>query len=302
MKTLLLTGATGFVGRNILPILKEHCAVSTLGRACGNDIAVDLSREVPDLKNHFDIVVHAAGKAHSVPRTDAEARAFFDANLGGTKNLCEALERVGVPKAFVFISTVAVYGCESGEDISEESPLAGITPYAKSKIEAEQFLQAWCSRNNVILTILRPSLIAGADAPGNLGAMVRGMKSRKYLRIGKGSARKSIVMVEDLAHLTLLAAYRGGIFNACADEAPSFAELEKSIAAQLGKKEPLAIPLWVAKIMALCGNCCFGKAPIDSSRLRKIMATLTFSNQKARKELGWVPSEIIKSYKITASR
>ena len=301
MKTLLLTGATGFVGRNILPILKKSHAVSTLGRACGNDIFVDLSRGLPEFKTRFDIVVHAAGKAHSVPRTDAEAQAFFEANLGGTKNLCSALERAGVPKAFVFISTVAVYGRESGEGIAEESPLEGATPYAKSKIEAEQFLQAWCSRHNVILTILRPSLIAGADAPGNLGAMVRGMKSGKYLRIGKGTARKSIVMVEDLAHLALLAAYHGGVFNACASKAPSFAELEKSIADQLGKKEPFAIPLWIAKLMALCGDCSLGKAPIDSSRLKKITETLTFSNQKARKELGWVPAEIIKSYKITAS-
>lgn len=298
MKKLLLTGASGFVGKNILPILKEKYDTASLGRACENTIVADLSREVPALETHFDVVVHAAGKAHCVPRTAAEVQAFFDVNLTGTKNLCLALERVGVPKSFVFISTVAVYGCESGEEIAEDAPLSGTSPYAKSKIAAENFLRDWSTKNGVILTILRPSLIAGANAPGNLGAMVRGMRSGKYLRIGKGTARKSIVMVEDLAHLALLAASQGGTFNACASMAPSFAELEELIASQLGKKGPVAIPIWVAKCMALVGDCCFGKAPIDSARLKKITETLTFSNSKARSKLGWIPLEILENYKL----
>lgn len=43
-------------------------------------------------------------------------------NLQGTKNLCTALEQSGIPKSFIFISTVAVYGCDSGENITEEYP------------------------------------------------------------------------------------------------------------------------------------------------------------------------------------
>lgn len=299
MKKLLLTGASGFVGKNILPILAQNYAVATLGRGTENEIVADLSKDVPELSEKFDIVVHAAGKAHSVPRTSAEVQAFFDVNLTGTQNLCAALEKGGIPKAFVFISTVAVYGCESGEAIAETALLAGTSPYARSKIEAEEFLRGWSAKNKVLLTILRPSLIAGADAPGNLGAMVRGMKSGKYLRIGQGTARKSIVMVEDLARLVVLAEDKGGIFNACATQAPSFSELEKLIATQLGKKEPLAIPLWLAKSLAFVGDCCLGKAPIDSNRLKKITETLTFSNAKACRELGWKPSEILENYRIT---
>ena len=298
MKKLLLTGAAGFVGKNILPILSRSYEVATLGRGGENKIVADLSESVPDFDERFDVVVHAAGKAHCIPRTKEEVQAFFDVNLAGTQNLCFALEKSGMPKSFIFISTVAVYGRESGEDISENAPLAGTTPYAKSKIAAENFLQNWCAEHGVILTVLRPALIAGADAPGNLGTMVRGIKSGKYLRIGSGKARKSIVMVEDLARLVLLAEAKGGVFNACATEAPSFAELEKLIASQCGKKEPFAIPLWVAKIMARFGDCCFGKAPIDSSRLKKITETLTFSNAKARAELAWIPAEILENYRI----
>lgn len=296
MKKLLLTGAMGFVGKNVLPILASDYVVKTLGRSGENDIVADLSTGVPRINETFDIVYHAAGKAHSVPRTEAESKMFFDANLTGTQNLCVALERAGAPKAFIFISTVAVYGKEKGENISEECELAGTSPYAKSKISAEAFLKNWCEKHGVVLTILRPSLIAGTDAPGNLGAMVRGMKSGKYLRIGQGAARKSIVMVEDLARIVSLVSERGGVFNICATHAPSFAELEKLIARQLGKKEPVAIPIWLAKCLALAGDCCFGKAPIDSARLKKITETLTFSNAKARAELGWIPAEILENY------
>lgn len=300
-KKLLFTGAGGFVGRNAVPILRKNYEVFTLGRGDGNDFSADLSAGTPCFgAARFDVVFHAAGKAHSVPRTADEARRFFDVNLAGTRNLCRALDAAGTPRAFVFASTVAVYGREFGEDISEDHPLGGKTPYAESKIAAEEFLREWCAERDVVLTILRPSLIAGADAPGNLGAMVRGLRSGRYLRVGRGNARKSVVMVEDLARVVPLAENRGGVFNLCASYAPTLAELENLICAQLGKRPPRAIPFFAAKCLALAGDCLFGKAPIDSARLRKITGTLTFSSEKARRELNWRPLEILENYRISA--
>lgn len=78
----------------------------------------------------------------------------------------------GRTQGFDFISTVAVYGCEFGNLVTEEHPLEGNTPYARSKIMAEEYLTEWCRNNNVKLGILRPSLLAGKHALGNLGAMV----------------------------------------------------------------------------------------------------------------------------------
>ena len=75
-----------------------------------------------------------------MPKTEAERRAFYDINYQGTVNLCKAMENAGVPRAIVFVSTVAVYGCESGELITEECPLRGTSSYAKSKIMAERYL------------------------------------------------------------------------------------------------------------------------------------------------------------------
>ena len=102
------------------------------------------------------------------------------------------------------------------------SPLVGDSPYADSKIKAEEYLTNWCKEHNVILGILRPSLLAGKGAPGNLGAMVNGIRTGAYLSIAGGKARKSVLMVDDIAHLVPLVAEKGGVYNVCDDNNPSF--------------------------------------------------------------------------------
>ena len=295
---LLFTGASGFLGHNILPILKESYEVSTCGISPEDTIKANLAKEIPQLDKHYDIVLHACGKAHTVPRTDAEKKAFYDVNYQGTVNLCAALEKVGVPKSLIFISTVAVYGCESGEMITEDHPLNGNTPYAESKKMAEAYLTEWCSKHDVILGIMRPSLIAGVDAPGNLGAMVKGIKTGRYLSINHGKARKSVLMAEDIARLIPRLAEMGGIYNVCDSHNPSFGELEHLIATQLGKKDPVSVPYCIAKCLAVAGDLLGPKAPINSSKLKKITESLTFSNEKARKALNWEPLDVLHNYKI----
>lgn len=297
-KSLLFTGASGFLGNNILPLLNETYCVKTIGLTARDNYNINLASEVPLLNENYEIILHAAGKAHSVPKTESEKQVFFDVNLQGTKNLCAALEKHDVPKSFVFISTVAVYGLEYGEDITEESPLNGNSPYAKSKIQAEEFLINWCKKNDVVLSILRPSLIAGLNPPGNLGAMIHGIKTGKYFSISGGKARKSVLMVEDIASLLPLLVSKGGIYNVCDSEQPTFRDLEKVIALQLNKSLPFSIPFIIAKMIAILGDFIGEKAPINSLKLDKITKSLTFSNVKARKELGWEPTSVLKNYKI----
>lgn len=299
MQLLLFTGASGFLGANILPILKrEYAEVFTLGRLSGNDLIVNLAKEVPILPHRFDIILHAAGKAHMEPHTIEEEQAFYDVNYQGTVNLCHALEKVGVPKSFIFISTVAVYGCEEGELITEDHSTNGITPYARSKILAEQYLTDWCRNNSVILTILRPSLLAGVNAPGNLGAMVDGIKKGFYLNINGGKARKSIFMAQDIANLLPLVKDIGGVFNVCDTYQPTFGEIAISISKQLGVREPKSIPYWLAWCASQIGNFFGSRAPINSCKLRKITHSLTFSNDKIRQTLNWEPMDVLTNYKI----
>lgn len=298
MDKLLFTGGTGFLGKNVMPLLEKQYVVTTCGITPEDMIKANLAQVAPDLPEHYDVVLHAAGKAHVVPKTEAEKQLFYDINYTGTIHLCDALEKVGVPKALVFISTVAVYGCDFGEMITEEHPLEGETPYAKSKRMAEEYLTEWCEKHGVILGILRPSLLAGKNAPGNLGAMVNGVKKGFYMNIAGGKVIKSILMAEDIAHLLPLVAEKGGTYNVCDTRQPSFGELSISVAKQLGKGKPLNIPYWMAWCMAKVGDVLGSKAPINSYKLEKMTQSLTFSNEKARRELGWEPLDVLTNYKI----
>ena len=298
MKKLLFTGGTGFLGKNVMPILTQMYEVTTCGITSDDIIKANLVKEVPVLPEKYDVVLHAAGKAHVVPKTDEEKQAFYDVNYTGTIHLCDALEKVGAPKALIFISTVAVYGCEFGENIDEHHPLNGNTPYADSKIKAEEYLTRWCLDHQVRLSILRPSLLAGKNAPGNLGAMVNAIKKGFYMNIAGGKVVKSILMAEDIARLIPLLEEKGGIYNVCDTRQPSFGDISASVAKQLGKHRPISIPYWMAWCMAKVGDLLGSKAPINSYKLEKMTQSLTFSNQKARKELGWEPLDVLENYKI----
>lgn len=298
METLLFTGGSGFLGRNIKPILDKSYDVTTIGIMESDMIKADFVVNVPELPKRYDIVLHAAGKAHVYPKNEAEKQAFYDVNVKGTINLCQALEQVGVPRALVFISTMNVYGNKPGNMDTEDSrSLVGDSPYSDSKIQAEKYLTKWCRKNNVTLGILRPALLAGKGAPGNLGAMIRGISRGAYLSIDGGKARKSILMVDDIARLVPLVVEKGGIYNVCDDYNPRFGELEESIAKQLGKAKPVSIPYWLAKCMALLGDI-MTFLPINSARLEKIVTSDVWSNAKAKKELGWQPLDVLENYKI----
>ena len=298
MNKLLFTGGTGFLGKNVMPLLQKDYEVTTCGITPEDMIKANLAKDVPALDKHYDIVLHACGKAHSVPRTEAEKQVFYDVNYQGTVNLCSALEKVDAPKALIFISTVAVYGCDYGELITEDHPLNGNTPYAKSKIMAEEYLTEWCKKHQVVLGIIRPSLLAGKNAPGNLGAMVNGIKKGFYMNIAGGKVVKSILMAEDIARIMPALIEKGGTYNVCDTFQPSFGQISESVAKQLGKGKPISIPMWVAKCMALVGDCLGAKAPINSNKLEKMTKSLTFSNEKARKELGWEPLDVLENYII----
>lgn len=297
MKSLLFTGGTGFLGNNARPVLDKNYNVTTIGIGPHDDLNANFVTDVPKLPQKYDVVLHAAGKAHIYPKTPEECQAFFDVNYKGTVNLCKALENVGVPKTFVFISTSAVYGVENGDFLTEDNPLLGDSPYAKSKIMAEEFLQKWCSKHGVILGILRPSLIAGKNAPGNLGAMVRGIRTGAYLSINHGKARKSLLMAEDIGRIVPLIENVGGIYNVCDSDHPSFGQLESIIANQLGKRKPISIPMWIAKLLGYIGDI-LPLFPINSQRLYKIVTSDTLSNEKACKVLGWEPLSSLKNYHI----
>ena len=290
----LVTGTNGFLGRILVQGLGERGQpYQTLSRQ-GAQHNVDLAKEVPSFATAPDIVVHAAGKAHSTPKTAEQAQAFFDINLKGTQNLVRGLEdAVHLPEAFIFISTVAVYGRDTGTDISETQPLEGSSPYALSKRQAEEFLQTWGRERGVRVGIVRLPLVVGPNPPGNLGAMIHGLKTGRYVRVGSGATRKSVVLAADIVGILPALAARGGVYNLTDGQPPSFAELEETICHQLGRPLPKTLPLPLAKLLGKVGDVLGERSPINSATVEKMTSDLTFDDHKARKTLGWQPRQAL---------
>lgn len=296
-KKAIITGASGFLGNKILHEIFTAFDVITISRSNAN-ISCDLSKVIPAIP-HVDLIVHCAGKAHSVPKTAIEKQAFFDVNLTGTANLLKALTHAhNLPKSFVFISTVAVYGCDTGSMINEDSALNAQDPYGKSKIEAEKLVEEWCAKHQVVCSILRLPLLAGTNPPGNLGAMINGLRKGYYFNIAGGKAKKSMVMANDVAKIIPIAAQVGGVYNLTDGIHPSFRELSIVISQQLGKNIPMSIPLGMAKLMAKIGDLLGNRSPINSNKLAKITHDLTFDDSKARKLLGWNPKPVLETFNI----
>lgn len=293
---ILITGSTGFLGGIIRNVLQNNYSIFGLSRS-NTEYNIQLQSDIPVFIEDFNIVIHSAGKAHIIPKCDKENSIFFEVNVKGTQNLLKGIEQSKVlPKSFIFISTVAVYGVDQGENINENTPLLANDSYGKSKIQAEKLVLEWCQKNNVICTILRLPLLVGDNPPGNLGAMINGINKGYYFNIAQGEARKSMVLANDVANIVLKASEIGGIYNLTDGSHPSFYELSNAIARRNGKKRLFNIPFFIAKSIALVGDFVGSKFPLNSYKLKKITTDLTFDDTKARQVLGWKPTKVIDYY------
>ncbi|MHA8087436.1 NAD-dependent epimerase/dehydratase family protein [Aquirufa sp. Wall-65K1] len=292
---ILLTGASGFLGKYILSNFQVNHVVDTLGRNNNCHYKCNLANEIPTLNEKYDVVIHAAGKAHLVPNTQVEVDDFFGVNFQGTINLLKALEGQQLG-AFIFISSVAVYGLNEGNNIPETATLQAIDPYGKSKIMAEEAVQDWGFKNNVPCTIFRLPLLIGMDAPGNLNAMINAIKSGIYFNISNGVAKKSMVLASEIPIAIEKAMGEAGIFNLTDGHNPSFNELSQLISKQLNRKV-YRMPYWIAKIIAKIGDLMGNKAPLNTNKFKKITTDLTFDDTKAREVFGWNPTPVLEGFR-----
>lgn len=293
---ILITGSNGFLGSKLQCDLKGH-DIKSLSRS-NSTYNFDISSHIPIFDVQFDLVIHAAGKAHSIPKNDIENQEFYYSNVEGTKNLLDGLSKSGVPKYFVFVSSVSVYGHEFGIEIDESRSLGASDPYGLSKIEAEQIILGWCDKNNVICTILRLPLLLGSNPPGNLKSMINAIRKGFYFNIAGGVAKKSMVLVSDVSKHILRAAEVGGVYNLTDGCHPNFNQLSRCIAGQLGKKNVPNMAMFFAKFLAFLGDIIGPKFPLNSDKLKKITATLTFNDSKARKAFNWDPTPVLIGFKI----
>jgi nucleoside-diphosphate-sugar epimerase len=303
MKTLyLITGGTGFLGSELTRCLSVKATIHTLGRSEGNSIICNLANEVPSFAHNYQTVVHNAGKAHITPRNKSEREDFFNVNYQGTLNLLAGIEKSTVlPKSFVLISTVAVYGAETGILLDEETPLNATDPYGLSKVKAEEAVLEWGKKHNVTIAILRLPLVAGPKPPGNLAKMLKAQRAGYYFQIGKGEARRSMVCATDVANIIPVVTLKGGIYNLTDQHHPSFAELALVFSQKLLTRPPYILPFGFAKILASVGDIAKLitqlNLPFSKQNLCKMTKSLTFSDDKAKIQLHWSPQLVINFFK-----
>jgi nucleoside-diphosphate-sugar epimerase len=262
-------------------------------------VVADLASGAVDLQEgNYRHVYHVAGLAHVEPRSEEEKRRFTIVNLEGTRALLNGLERCAeLPRCLLLVSTVAVYGVDEGTLLDEATERRAIDPYGLSKRQAEDVVQEWGTRHGVRTAIVRLPLVAGRGAPGNLRRMVTAIAAGRYLGVGTGAARRSMVRAADVAEALPAAAEAGGVFHLTDGQHPSFAELEAALAAALGRRLPPRLPLMAARALALAGELIETltrrRAPFNRRALTRMTSSLTFSDERARSTIGWSPRRVL---------
>lgn len=216
-----ITGASGYVGRALCDELRRAgIAFRGLSRSGGAEsIAIDV-RDADALRPFVrgaDVVIHLAAYVHHAARgVDAEEECR-SVNVGGTRALIGALASEN-PAAFVIvISSASVYG-PSETSMDETSPCKPRTVYGRSKLEADKLFLAAVAAGAVCGCVVRPSMIFGPGAPGNLHRLLRMVQTGFAIEIAGGSQRKSILPVGDfIAAIRAIASHRGAcngqVFN-----------------------------------------------------------------------------------------
>jgi GlcNAc-P-P-Und epimerase len=295
MKTLL-TGASGFLGNYLIRnVVKFNHELITLGRSSSNDIICDLSQETPGFeKNSIEVVIHAAGKAHCF---DKDKLDFELVNVNGTKNILKALDnQLETISHFVYISSVSVYGLNTGTMIDENHPLGGSSDYAKSKIKAEEIVSNWGIKHNVAILILRLPLLIGSNPKGNLKRMIDGIKKKRYFSVGGGRAKKSMVLASDVADFIYSNHRSNGVYNLTDGVSHKIKDLEDKIGNYFDVKI-YNLPISVAKKLTVFHKF-FTKFPLSIETLSKISSDLTFSDFKVKNKLNWSPKDSIIYFEI----
>jgi nucleoside-diphosphate-sugar epimerase len=293
---VLLTGASGFLGSHFCSTSNDE--LITLGSSKVNMIRCNISTFIPELPK-VEKVIHCAGLAHIPAKKHLDSDLFHQVNYLGTANILKNFsDRNCFPKLFIFISSVSVYGLQSGLLINEDSPTNGINQYAKSKILAEREVLDWGKRNGVKIFIFRLPLIVGENAPGNLGSLVTAIKKGYYFRVGDGKACKSMVLAEDVAKFvsSLSEEMPEGIYNLTDDFDPNLSQFDTVISQKYNKKVR-SLPLSFLSILSKIGDY-VPFIPFDSYKLDKLNSTLTFDCAKAKKFLGWSPNSVIKWFRV----
>lgn len=284
---VLLTGATGFIGKHLQRISSfKNVVRSNSEHSLKNVFEISQLDESTEWANAFDginCIIHLAGLAHSNLYTDKD---YLAVNVGGTLKLASAAAKAGV-KRFIFVSSIGVNGSlTTNLPFSVNSTPSPHNPYSKSKHDAEEGLKTIAKQAGMELVIIRPTLVYGPDAPGNFGALVKLVKKSLILPFGSINNKRSFIAVQNLTDLLITCIKHpnvaGKIFIASDGPAVSTKDFTSAIAKGMGKcRLQLPVPMTAMRLVAKA----FGK----SSAVEQLFSNLEVDSSYVTQELGWKP-------------
>lgn len=195
MAMLAITGASGFIGRQL-----DRCARAADHEVLVLDRAALVGGNFQGLER-ADALLHLAGLAHVLGKQHSDPAAFFAANVQLTQRVFGAALSAGVHR-FIYMSSAGVLGTTSPpEGFTEDTPAKPSEAYARSKLEAEDWLRSQEAGTEVV--VVRPPLVYGPGAPGNFGRLLKITASRWPLPLGGLRAERSMIGLRNLCDLLL---------------------------------------------------------------------------------------------------
>lgn len=295
---ILLTGASGFVGRAVLERLLENESLkASVALRSANGFDRCAAHVVGDFSNTTDwsaalcnqqVVIHAAARAHIMNDEVADPLVEYRrVNVEGTLNLARQAAAAGV-KRFIFISSIKVNGEQTplGQPFIADDTPAPEDAYGISKWEAEQGLQQLSSETGMEVVIIRPPLVYGPGVKGNFASMIKLVSTGLPLPLGTVHNQRSLVAVDNLVDLINTCidhpAAANQVFLAGDGHDLSTSELLRGVATSMSAPSRL-IPVPASILI-------FAATVLGKQRLaRRLLGSLQVDISKARELLGWTP-------------
>ncbi|UCP00023.1 SDR family oxidoreductase [Metapseudomonas lalkuanensis] len=297
---VLLTGASGFVGRAIQERLLcgDGYQVRSIFRALPERVPENLDARLlggigPDTDwseslHGVATVVHSAARVHVMDDQEADPlSAFRHVNTEGTVRLARQAVEAGV-RRFVFISSIKVNGefTRQGIPFTADDVAAPTDPYGVSKLEAEQALRALAEVSGMEVVIIRPTLVYGPGVKANFLSMLRWLDKGVPLPLASIDNRRSLVALDNLVDLILTCmehpAAANQTFLVSDGEDLSTSGLLRRMGQALGRPARLLpMPTWALEAAATL----LGKRSISM----RLCASLQVDISKTRRILGWNP-------------
>jgi len=289
---VLITGSNGFVGLNLSNKLKLEYTVIGHGREANNrpnttsfvKVNIDSQSNWKELLIGINTIVHLAAVAHN---NSNDPEYINEVNVNGTINLAEQAAKSGV-KRFIFISSIGVLGNSTSNTVPFDvhSKTAAHSPYAQSKLDAENALLKIAEETELEVVIIRPVLVYGIEAPGNFGKLVNLVNKMPVLPFGLCDNKRSFISIDNLADFISVCIEhpkaKNEVFCISDGNDVSIRGFTDCIAIGLNKKLiQLPIPVSIFKLL--------GKITGKSEAIEQLVGDLQVDSSKARHLLGWTP-------------